>query len=417
MFLAGLSARLQLLAVCLSGVGVAFGIKSYLHIQEEFGQDAAAPFFHDLLVQIIITAIVNLIVGWIIYRIVTLRIKRLSGVMQALAEGALDLEVPYTLGGTEIGDMARSVQVFKDNAIAMRALREQNIRQEQQSAQEKRAVMQALADSFDQGVSGVVNNVSASAGHLQATAGALANTAERNTVIAHGLENSAATAEASMASLTGAVEQLSASITEISSQITRAHHIIQQAVIQAGKAGETSQGLVQAAGNIGEVVTFINDIAAQINLLALNATIEAARAGEAGKGFAVVAAEVKSLAGQTTRATDDIIRHVQSIQRATNETAQVISSVSSIIGEISQISSAIASAVEEQSASTRDIAHNAQTAQLVTSEVGHSVNDVARSAADTGAAAEQMLGAVQSLLAQSHYLSGEITKFLNSVRS
>ena len=412
-----LSLRLQSLAILLSLVGVGFGIKSYLHIHEVFGEQEAAPFRVDLILQIVIALLVNGLVGFIIYRVVTLRVQRLGQVMHALTEEKLDISIPYTDDGSEIGAMARHAEIFKKNALAMRNMREQATQLEKQAEKEKRAAMHALADNFDQSVSGVVTTVSSSARQLQDTANTLARTAERNTQIARGLEGAAGQAESNIASLSGAVEELSASISEISSQIGRATQIIGEAVTQSDRASVTSRDLVQAASGIGEVVGLINDIAAQINLLALNATIEAARAGDAGKGFAVVAAEVKNLAGQTTKATDDIIHHVQSIQQATDETAQVIGTVSGIITEISHISSAIASAVEEQSASTREIAHNAQKAQMVTEEVGSSVQEVAQSAGDTGVAAEQMLGAVQSLLTQSTYLSKEIAKFLETVRA
>jgi methyl-accepting chemotaxis protein len=246
-----------------------------------------------------------------------------------------------------------------------------------------------MADNFEANIKGVVNSVSAASTEMQSTAETMAATAEET--------NSQA------GTVAAASEELSSSINEISGQVSRSASISQNAVAEAERSNEMVQGLAEAAQKIGEVVNLINDIASQTNLLALNATIEAARAGEAGKGFAVVAAEVKNLANQTAKATDEISAQVGSIQGATQDAVSAIGGISKTINEISEIATAISSAVEEQGAATQEVASN--------------ISGVTTASADTGAAAGQVLEAAGELSRQAEHLGGEVDKFLEEIRS
>ena len=408
-----LSFRLQGLTIFLSVVGVVFGMKSYDHIRDAFGSEASMPFMQDLIWQLVIAFVLNAIVGLIIYQIVTSPVKKLSRAMRSLTEGDLDVEIPYTQAVTEIGSMARKVKIFQDNAIKMKQLAKQNDEMQLKIEAEKKQALQQLAGEFNQSVNSVVLSVSTSAKQMELTANSLAQTAERSSTLAESLEDSSANASSNIQALNGAVQELSGSIENISSQAGRAMQIVDTAVGKASSASKTAQDLVKASNQIGNVVSLINDIASQINLLALNATIEAARAGDAGKGFAVVASEVKNLANQTTQATEDIVKQIQAIQSTSHTTVDAINSIGDIISEISQISSTISSAVEMQSVATQQMTVNARNASDITGDVSRSVGQVATSAGNTGAAAEQMLGAVQGLIMQSNILSQEINKFLS----
>jgi len=247
----------------------------------------------------------------------------------------------------------------------------------------------ALADNFETNVKGVVESVAGSSTEMQATAETMAAAAEE--------ASSQSTAVAS------ATEQLSKSIEEISGQVARSTQISGDAVVEAQRSNEQAQGLADASQKIGDVVNLINDIASQTNLLALNATIEAARAGDAGKGFAVVASEVKNLANQTAKATEEIATQISGIQNATQSAVGSIEGITKTINEISEIATAIAGAVEEQSAATGEVSSN--------------INGVTKASEETGQAAAEVLSAARELSEQSESLGKEVDGFLVEVRA
>jgi methyl-accepting chemotaxis protein len=336
--------------------------------------------------------------------------------MKSIAKGDTQTAIPYTDRHNEIGEMARTVSVFKENAARVAEMATTQKAQQEKSEAEKRKAMEELAGTFEANVKSVVDIVASAAAEMDNTAQSVAKTANANQSKLQTLRSEIDTTTNNVETVANASEQLSAAITEISQQVSRATVITTSAVEAARKTSHTAQGLTTAASKIGEVVEMINSIAAQINLLALNATIEAARAGEAGRGFAVVASEVKTLATQTTKATEQIGEYITSIQHASNDTASAIESISKTIDEINNISTTIAAAVEEQSATTHDISQNVKMASETTKHVSQSAGEVTAASEQTGQSAKEMLSATTELSRQSEVLRSEVSKFLTGMR-
>ena len=273
-----------------------------------------------------------------------------------------------------------------------------------------------IADKFEVDMKGVVNTVTSAAAELQGTARSMESTATVTSEKANVVASAADDASSNVQTVASAAEELSASISEISRQVGQSSEIASQAVVDADKSRENVQGLAESAAKIGEVISLISDIADQTNLLALNATIEAARAGEAGKGFAVVASEVKNLANQTAKATEEISQHVGGVQDATDEAVRAIKGIGSTISRIDEASTAIASAVEEQGAATQEIARNVEQAANGTNEVTSNITEVTEGAAETGHAAKEVLTAADELARQGDVLGREMDSFLVELR-
>ena len=307
-------------------------------------------------------------------------------------------------------------------AAAEKLEAEERAAAEKKAAQEKaeterKAMMGRLADDFEQAVGKIVDTVSTTSMELESAAGSMSKTAETTQQLSAAVASASEESSTNVQSVASATDEMAASVNEIGRQVQESSRIANEAVAQAGKTDLRISQLSQAAGRIGDVVKLITAIAAQTNLLALNATIEAARAGEAGKGFAVVAQEVKQLAAQTAKATDEIRGQIAGMQTATQESVAAIKEISEIISRISQIATTVAAAVEEQGASTQEIARNVQQAAQGTTQVTGNISEVTRGASETGSAAAQVLVSAQSLANESNQLKAEVAKFVETVRA
>jgi methyl-accepting chemotaxis protein len=344
-------------------------------------------------------------------------ILALEGAMREMTTGRYDMDVPGAKRSDEIGSMARAVDVFKDSLIETDRLRTAQEQQRATAEGERRATLHALASSFENGVGTIVNSVGRAATGLRTTAESMSATAEeairQTTTVAAASEEASQNAEA----VAAAVEELNASINEIAQQVNESARVAGTAASQANDTNAQVQGLASAAQKIGDVVKLISEIAEQTNLLALNATIEAARAGEAGRGFAVVASEVKALASQTSKATEEISAQVGAIQTATQASVAAIQGINETITKVNEIASAIASAVEEQGAATREIAHNVAESARGTGQVSQHISGVNEAAHQTGTAASLVVESAAELSKNGETLRAQVDAFLRDVRA
>ena len=336
--------------------------------------------------------------------------------MHTLTSGKLDVTIDHSNRQDELGEIAKALIFFRKNAGDKIRMEKDQELQKKQAEETRQRAMQQLASGFETKVKGIVDTLASAATEMDATSRHVMSRTKKDDGQLGNLVQGVGTASQNIQTLASSATQLSASIREIGGQVARASKIASQAVEGAGRATETAASLKDAADRIGSILTVINDITGQINLLALNATIEAARAGDAGKGFAVVAGEVKTLAGQTASATQQIEQQINLIQSSVGNTVSAITDIGSIINEMSKISSAIAAAVEEQGVATQEIARNVTETAEIAEAISGDANGVRASSSETSTAVGQMISATQELSQQAETLRVQVAGFLEGVR-
>jgi len=357
------------------------------------------------------------VLAWLIGASLSGPIRRMTDRMQSLAAGELDDAIPGGESRDEIGRMARAVEVFRENALAVRRMEQEAAAQHGVAEADRLRMMSELASRFEQGMEGVITGVGGRAEEMGRSAEDLARVADRGRGLAEAVAARAEQASVNVQTVASATQQLAGSIREISSQVQRSVTVSSRATGETQRTSELINGLSSAAERIGNIVQLIQAIASQTNLLALNATIEAARAGDAGKGFAIVASEVKNLASQTAQATEQIASQIATIQGATGETVAAIAQFGATVKEMAEIASAVAAAVEEQGAATGDIARNVEEAASGTAAVTQEMGDVRAVANETDASAEAALTAAAALREQAVSLKSNVSDFLQTIRT
>ncbi len=392
-----------------------YGVKqSEVHAAESVAVYEAASF--GILCGLLGTLFLCFLAGWTLIANVSRPIGAMTEAMKKLSAHDLEATIPGTGRRDEIGGMAQAVQVFKDSMIETGRLNAES--EKERKAREKRAEkIEALTKNFGDKVGSLVHSLVRAASELRHTAKGMNEVADQTNQRSVVVASAAEEASSSVQTVASAAEELASSINEINRQVASSTAMAHDAASGANKTNEIVQNLASTAEKIGSIVELINDIAGQTNLLALNATIEAARAGEAGKGFAVVASEVKSLANQTGKATEEIAAQIGQIQQATSGVVSAIQEIGSKIDGINQISETIASSIKEQQSATQEIAGTIQQTATGTSEVSENIVGVKQASAQTGAAAAEVLTAADALAEEAGELSREVEGFIADIKS
>jgi len=372
-----------------------------------------------LLVLMIGTAIAMIFAGaawFVLSRAIASPINAMSDFMGRMAEGVYDEETASQDRGDEIGTMARSVEFFRQRLIENREMQARAAQEAEEKAQRAARVAQ-MTTEFDEASSQLVSSVAEGSTELKSVATSMSTIAQRTEEMSSSVAAAAEEASTNVETVASATEEINTSLAEIASQVSRATEVAQAAVQAASQTSTVINGLRDQSDSIGDVVKLINEIAEQTNLLALNATIEAARAGEAGKGFAVVASEVKSLATQTAKATEEISAQIASVRGESQNAVSAIDQISTVIRQIDEITTTIAAAVEEQSAATREIARNVAEASRGTSDVTSNIAEVKGGAGETGHAARDVLTASEELSQHAERMRDTVQKFIAGIKA
>jgi methyl-accepting chemotaxis protein len=362
-------------------------------------------------------ALIVLLLTMLIVRRVTRPLISVTASLTAIANGEGDVEIDCDDRADEIGEIARTVAVFKSNSMERQRLRAEQADAATAAAENRKAELRRFVDEFKTGVGGIIDHVLNSSGEFERIAQTLTETARATAALSSQSATASETASEHVRSAAAASDELSSSIAEITRRVQESNGIAAEAVKQAAATDQRIAELSEAGTRIGDVVKLITSIAEQTNLLALNATIEAARAGDAGRGFAVVAQEVKSLAGQTAKATEEISSQIAGMQLATEESVGAIKAIGQTIERISEIASSISAAVEQQRSATQNIAQSVRAAASGTADVAINVRNAAQGASQTGDTSSRMLASAQALSGESLHLKAEVEKFLDGVRA